>query len=92
VQSIATRELGLAVVALGGGRTRPQDPVDPAVGLTGLAGIGERVDRERPLALVHARSPEDAAAAAAALRGAYRLGEGGPASRPLILDRLGAAA
>ena len=27
-----TRAVGMVVVALGGGRTRPQDPVDPAVG------------------------------------------------------------
>ena len=38
VESIDTRGIGLAVVALGGGRTRPQDPVDHAVGLTDLAG------------------------------------------------------
>src|SRR5919202_7072133 len=63
VAAIDTRAVGLAVVALGGGRTRPQDPVDHAVGLTELAGIGARVDGGRPLALVHA-PPETAAAAA----------------------------
>src|SRR3954467_1585316 len=38
VEAIETREIGLAVVRLGGGRTRPQDDVDPAVGFTELAG------------------------------------------------------
>lgn len=33
-----TRQIGLAVIELGGGRTRPQDPVDHAVGLTNIAG------------------------------------------------------
>ena len=50
VQEIATRELGLAVVAKGGGRTRPEDAIDHAVGLTEMAAVGERVDGERPLA------------------------------------------
>ncbi|MCP4071075.1 MAG: thymidine phosphorylase [Hyphomicrobiales bacterium] len=33
-----TRQIGLAVIELGGGRTRPQDPVDHAVGITNIAG------------------------------------------------------
>ena len=37
-----TRGVGLCVVALGGGRTRPSDPVDHAVGLTGLLPVGTR--------------------------------------------------
>jgi thymidine phosphorylase len=90
VQSIATRDIGVAVVALGGGRTRPQDPVDHAVGLTGLAGTGETVDAGRPLAVVHAQSEEAAQAAERAVRAAYRLGDQRPASNPLILERLGA--
>ena len=49
------RAVGLAVVALGGGRLRETDPVDHAVGLTEVAAPGERVGPgERPLALVHA--------------------------------------
>jgi len=62
-------------VALGGGRTRAADPVDPAVGLTGLAAIGERVDNDRPLALVHALDDAAFAAAAATLRRAYGCGD-----------------
>jgi thymidine phosphorylase len=92
VQRIATRDVGLAVVALGGGRTRPQDPVDHAVGLTDLAGVGAVIDRERPLAIVHARSEAAAEAAARAVRAAYELGEEEPASGPLVLERIGAAA
>ncbi len=34
---IDTRAVGMAVVALGGGRTRPQDSIDHSVGLTDLA-------------------------------------------------------
>ncbi len=89
VQRIATREVGVAVVALGGGRTRPQDAVDHAVGLTGLAGVGDKVDTGRPLAIVHARSEEAAEAAARAVRMAYAIGEEEAASGPLILERIG---
>jgi thymidine phosphorylase len=73
VSSIDTRAVGLVVVTLGGGRTRPQDPIDPVVGLTDLAALGDHVDGERPLGVVHARSREAADAAAAALRAAYHV-------------------
>ena len=43
VHGIDTRAVGLAVVALGGGRTRPQDAIDHAVGIVALAGIGDAV-------------------------------------------------
>jgi len=92
VQTIATRDVGLAVVALGGGRTRPHDPVDHAVGLTELAGIGTVIDRERPLAIVHARSEEAAEAAARVVRAAYGLGDDKIEAGSLILERIGAAA
>ncbi|MGO4573119.1 thymidine phosphorylase [Microvirga sp. 2TAF3] len=91
VQKVATREVGVAVVALGGGRTRPQDPVDHAVGLTELAGIGAHVDGERPLAIVHAQSEDAAEAAARAVRASYIIGAGPARSGPLILERIGVA-
>jgi thymidine phosphorylase len=73
VSAIDTRAVGLAVVTLGGGRTRPQDPIDPAVGLTELAEIGADVGDDRPLAIVHARTTEQAELAAEQLRAAYTI-------------------
>ncbi len=90
VQSVATRDVGVAVVALGGGRTRPQDPIDHAVGLTQLAEIGETVDASRPLAIVHARSEEAAQAAERMVRAAYALGDAKATSGAMILERIGA--
>jgi thymidine phosphorylase len=92
VQAVATREVGLAVVALGGGRTRPQDVIDHAVGFSELAALGERVDRERPLGIVHARTAAQAEAAAGALRQAYVVSDQAPAVAPVILERIGGAA
>ena len=92
VQSIATRQVGVAVVALGGGRTRAQDPIDHAVGLTALASVGDNIDASRPLAIVHARSEKAAEAAAHTLREAYRIGDAPAASAPSVLDRIEAKA
>jgi thymidine phosphorylase len=88
VTRIDTRAVGLAVVALGGGRTRPQDPVDHAVGLTELAELGASVGPDRPLAIVHARTADAAAAAAAQVRAAYRLGRVLPSPGPAVIERI----
>ena len=90
VWSIDTRELGLAVVALGGGRTRAADPVDPAVGLTEMAGIGVEAGPGSPLAIVHARDRRSAAEAARRVRAAYRLDERASAPEPVVLERMDA--
>ena len=93
VNAIDVRAIGLAIVALGGGRTRPQDAIDPAVGFTRLRGVGEEISAGEPLAFVHARSAAAADEAAAALVAAYRLGEtGATGARDPVLEFFGAPA
>ena len=85
VTGIATRDIGLAVVALGGGRTRPGDDIDHAVGITRLVPVGASVAKGDPLALVHARSRDAAETAAATIRAAYAIGAAKPPpQRPVI--------
>ncbi len=88
VAALDTRAVGLAVMALGGGRRRAEDAVDPAVGLSEVAGPGEAVGPDRPLALVHARDRDAALAAAAALKRAVTIGDGGPPPGSLIHARV----
>ncbi|MBI3708697.1 MAG: thymidine phosphorylase [Proteobacteria bacterium] len=87
VAAVDTRAVGVAVLELGGGRRRPDDTIDHAVGLTDVVGPGDRVGGDRPLAIVHARSADDAEEAAAALRRAYRVGEVTPVARPVVWQR-----
>ncbi|MEG1329164.1 MAG: thymidine phosphorylase, partial [Janthinobacterium sp.] len=65
------RAIGLAVVALGGGRRRPTDSIDFAVGLTDLVGLGEQVNVGQPLAMVHARTAAAAQQAVREIQEAY---------------------
>ncbi len=88
VTRIDTRRVGLAVVTLGGGRRRPQDAVDHAVGLTQLAALGDHVDGDRPLAVVHARTEAAARAAAKDLVASYRIGTTAPAATPVVTQRV----
>lgn len=88
VAGIDTREIGLAVVALGGGRKAPGDSIDHAVGVTALLPVGAEVRRGEPLALVHARSESAASTAIAQLRSAYAIGEARPERSRAVLRRL----
>ena len=88
VGHIDTRAIGMVVVALGGGRTRPQDPVDHAVGLTELAGLGDTVGADRPLAIVHARTQAQVDQATVLLQAAYRVGGKQTRSNDPVLDRI----
>jgi thymidine phosphorylase len=93
IARIDARAVGLLVAALGGGRQAIEDPIDPAVGLADIRGIGERVSRDRPIAVIHARSRAAAEAAAGALRRAVSVGDEpvSPALAPPVLRRMGSA-
>jgi thymidine phosphorylase len=78
------RGLGLAVVGLGGGRVRPQDAIDFAVGLTGLVELGRKIEAGQPLAMVHARTQDAAERAVREVQAAYTIGATQPAGEPMI--------
>jgi thymidine phosphorylase len=80
------RALGLAVVGLGGGRVRPQDAIDYAAGLGGLAEVGARVEAGQPLAFVHARTQDAAERAVRQVQAAYRIGPEALQAMPMIVD------
>ncbi|MFZ4811421.1 MAG: thymidine phosphorylase [Ilumatobacteraceae bacterium] len=88
VTGIDTRRAGLVVVELGGGRTRPQDPVDHAVGITHLAELGDHVGPDRPLGVIHARTTDAAVHAAASLNAAYTIGRRAKAAHPVVGERI----
>ncbi|HJP23610.1 MAG TPA: thymidine phosphorylase [Alphaproteobacteria bacterium] len=88
IVAIDVRRIGLAIIALGGGRRRAGDAIDHGVGLNRMAGLGDEVGSERPLCLIHARSSTAAEEAAAAVRAAVTLGEMAVPG-PLVLKRIG---
>jgi thymidine phosphorylase len=88
VTAIDTRAVGMAVVALGGGRRAPADKLDHAVGFDRLVGLGTLAGSGVPLARIHARDEATAAEAAARLVAAYKLGDTMPPTHPLIAERI----
>jgi thymidine phosphorylase len=86
VTACDTRALGMAVVALGGGRQRADDVIDPAVGLTDIASIGTRVRRGDCLARIHSARQEHAQTALASVLSAFQIGDREPSSSPAIAE------
>jgi len=88
VSAMDTRALGMAVVALGGGRQRASDSIDYSVGLSDMITLGEQVDTQRPLAIVHASSEAQWQQAAAAVKAAITLSDRAPQATPVVYRRI----
>jgi thymidine phosphorylase len=87
IASIDTKGVGMAVVALKGGRSTPTDAIDYRVGFDCLAGLGQSLDPSTPIARIHAADEQSAAQAERRLRAAYHLGNAN-AAHPLIAERI----
>ncbi|KQS81379.1 thymidine phosphorylase [Rhizobium sp. Leaf384] len=88
LQTCDARAIGMALIALGGGRTRADQAIDHSVGFSDIVPLGHRVAAGEPLAVVHAASDAAADEAAAALKAAYTVTDGAFERRPIILSRL----
>jgi pyrimidine-nucleoside phosphorylase len=71
---------------IGAGRRTKADAIDHAVGVLCFAKRGDTVLAGDDLAEVHARDDEAAERAAAAVLGAYAVGDAAPAERGILLD------
>lgn len=84
VETIDGEALGLAVVQLGGGRLRQGDKIDPSVGLTGVALIGDAVTPDSVLAIINAATEDGADMVEDAVRGAFTISRRKPKDPPLV--------
>lgn len=84
IAAIATRDIGLAVVELGGGRRVASDQVNPTVGLTDILSLGDHVEKGDPLCILHANSENAADRAEANVLAAITIGESPNVPDPII--------
>ena len=88
VQDVNAMEVALAVLRLGGGRARAEDEVDPAVGVTGLVKVGEKVEAGQSLCIVHANDDDAWAEAEVRLRDCIQIGDAPVGPSPTIVERI----
>ncbi len=81
------REIGLSAVALGAGRTRADQPVDPAVGIRVHKKPGDRVAAGDLLAELEVHRATDVAAIAERVAAAFVIADAAPRLEPLVVAR-----
>jgi len=75
ITKMDTMALGMAAQAMGAGRMKVDDELDYSVGYVLQVRIGDRVEADTPLCVLHARNEEDADRAEAAIRAAITFGK-----------------
>ncbi|PCI31931.1 MAG: thymidine phosphorylase [Alphaproteobacteria bacterium] len=75
VAAIDVRAIGNLIVKLGGGRSVPGQELDMAVGLADIARIGDYMNGEQPLALIHARTEAHAEQITQEIQKCYQLSD-----------------
>ena len=84
ISSIDTRELGMSIVELGGGRKSANDTIDYSVGFTEMIQLGDNT--EQPLTTIHARTESDWQQAAAKVQTAVKVTDRAPDISPVIYE------
>jgi thymidine phosphorylase len=88
VSAIDALEIGLAGVAMGAGRTRADQAVDPLVGIDVLAKPGDAVTKGQPVAKLHVRDAAASAAVRDRVASAFAYADAAPPSAELVLARI----
>ncbi len=88
LHSCRTRDLGMAVIGLGGGRTHPNDEIDHRVGFSALKPLGTRIEKGEPIAFVHAADESAAERARQELLALYEIADVQPEAVSPILSRI----
>ncbi len=88
VLDVDAEAFGRAVLVLGGGRTRSEDKIDPAVGISALVQPGEKISKDQPLYLLHSNHAERTEKALDLLKNAITLGPDAPKIESVILERI----
>jgi len=89
LQAMATRDLGVLIVELGGGRRKAGDAIDMRVGFSAVQPVGTRFAAGEPLALVHAADEAAAERAVASYLAACTLGDADVAAAPMVMAEVG---
>jgi thymidine phosphorylase len=88
VSAVHTRELGLAVVQLGGGRSRADQEIDHAVGLDKIIKIGESVQQGEPLVEVHVQNQKQFDDVKSRLTSAFEISDAAPTELKPVYDTI----
>jgi pyrimidine-nucleoside phosphorylase len=79
IVAVDTTEIGQAIAAIGGGRVRIEDTVDPTVGFTSELKLGDQISVGDAIGVVYSADTAAAKEAARRIQAAYEIGDEAPA-------------
>ena len=88
ITTIDTTEIGHAIAAIGGGRVRIEDKVDPTVGFTSELKLGDQVRAGEAIGIVYSADPAAAAEAAHRIQSSYHIGDQPIAEPPKLVKEI----
>lgn len=88
LNTMNTRDMGLTLIKLGGGRHKATDQVDHTVGFSEVVGLGTKIEKGDPLVVIHANSQPIYDIAADHYRHAITISDKPPAQKPCIAERI----
>ena len=89
VSAINTRNIGLSLIELKGGRTRSDQKLDYATGFSNFCQIGDKIEKDTPLCFVHAQSDSDFERAKANILNNITISDKQPILTPEIIEKIG---
>jgi pyrimidine-nucleoside phosphorylase len=85
ITKVNTTEIGHAIAAIGGGRVRIDDTIDPSVGFIAEARIGDRISSDKLLGTVYCQDESKAREAGQRIQAAYEIGDQPPTEIPQLM-------
>ena len=88
VNKMDTRGIGLSVIELKGGRATPEQKLNYATGYSEFCQPGDMVDKEHPLAIIHASNEEEYSKAAKSLQKLITVSDNAPVQSNCIIKKI----
>ena len=88
ITRVDTTEIGHAIAAIGGGRVRIEDTVDPTVGFVSELKLGDRVSAGETIGIVYGADSSAAQEAAQRIQAAYEIGDEPPAQQVKLVKEV----
>ena len=88
ITRVDTTEIGHAIAAIGGGRVRIEDTVDPTVGFTSELKLGDQVRAGEAIGIVYCADSSAAAEAARRIQASYHIGDQPSAEPPKLVKEI----
>jgi pyrimidine-nucleoside phosphorylase len=86
ITNVDTTEIGHAIAAIGGGRVRIEDTVDPTVGFTSELKLGDQIGAGEAIGMVYCADAAAAAKAARRIQAAYHVSDEPSAELKLVKE------